>query len=205
MTHKTSISFLALLGCIFLFSCNKGEDQKTTVNGRLIEYGTRKPVADAKVFVLCDNTQLFGPIQYPSILDTLRTDADGRFFLEYTREELCGSAHLHFYKPGYQFNGFAEINLVPVNDIEAVMDPDAWFKLVTVPDLGTQHLIVGGNFMGTAGLELFASEGSQEFYYPVLGNRNLEIFWREWGQLDQTMFDTLYIGSHDTSCYTLHY
>ncbi len=160
-------------------------------------------MADARIYVLCyDGAILGNPSSY--LTDSILTDADGRFYREYEDAALCDGVYLIPYKEGY-FKG-SEIDLTTDNlPHEVVLDPEAWLKIVTVPNGGIDHLFIGGDFLGSAGYEVYAFNGNQEKLFFNMGNRNKTIRWRPWGQDDQTIQDTIYLPAHDTTTFTIHY
>ena len=50
-----------LLCFLTLPACKKDEPRTVHIKGRVIEYGTGKPIADARIYMLCDNSVVFGP------------------------------------------------------------------------------------------------------------------------------------------------
>ena len=193
------VAWLALLA---LPSCRKNPDTKVIIHGRVTEYGTSKPVADARIYVLCYDGVIGSPSSY--LTDSILTDADGRFYREYEDAVLCDGVYLIPYKEGY-YKG-SEIDLTTDNlPHEVVLDPEAWLKIVTVPDMGIYHLDIGGNFLGAASFVVYASDGNQEHYFQTSGNRTKHIFWMPWGELDQAVFDSIYVQGLDTTIYTIHY
>ncbi|MEO6757945.1 MAG: hypothetical protein ABIO24_00720, partial [Saprospiraceae bacterium] len=93
-----SLWLLLLLPC--LHGCVKDEPRTTHIKGRVTEYGTEKPVAGARIYLLCDQSVVFGS-SGSSLADSLVTDTDGRFDRTYSENELCGSLYLLPYKQGY--------------------------------------------------------------------------------------------------------
>ncbi|GEM_PF-1656109 len=193
----------ALWLALMLPACKKDDPGKTILHGRVIEYGTKEPMADARIYVGCEESVPFGPSTF-TLVDSLITDADGKFYKEYAEADLCFSSSLIPYKKGY----FKGTSLYPTTDnkaFEVVLDPEAWLKVVTVPNGTIGHLFVGGNFDGGGGFESFASQGVSERIFSTNGNRYKQIRWRPYGQVDMTKTDSLYLPAHDTTSYTIHY
>ncbi|MEZ4927299.1 MAG: hypothetical protein R3A50_13560 [Saprospiraceae bacterium] len=203
MKIKTTKFLITLLLIIFLLAC-KRDPAITTVSGVVTEYGTGKPISNVEVFVLCNTSDPFGPQLPGNLVDTMFTDAQGHFYREYPEMDFCLAAYLAFYKPGYYVHNDVDIS-TGENYFEVVLDAEAWLKVITVPDLGIEHLFIGGDFLGAAGYEVFSNNGIQSEVFMNKGNRNKIIRWRPWGEINQTIEDTIYLSGHDTTTYTIHY
>ena len=187
----------------FLPGCKKEGPRTTHIKGQVTEYGTDDPIAGARIYLLCDNSVIFGS-SGSSLADSLVTDTDGRFDRTYAENELCGSLYLLPYKEGY-FKG-TEIDLTTdLKELDVVLDPETWLKVVTIPDGHIDHLLVSGDFLGAAGYDVWANQGVKETVFLNRGNRVKNIRWRPWGQINQTLQDSIYLTGHDTITYTIHY
>ena len=194
---------ILLLLLAWLSGCKKDDPPQTILHGRVTEYGTHTPIADARIYVGCEESVPFGPSTF-TLVDSLITDADGKFYKKYADDEICGSVSLLPYKTGY----FKGTPLYPTTDnkaFEVVLDPESWLRVVTIPDSGISHILVSGNFYGAGGFDAYATEGIKERIFTTNGNRYKQIRWRPYGQLDLTQSDSLYLPAHDTTTYTIHY
>ncbi len=203
MKNKALFLLLTLLASAWLPAC-KRDNGKTIISGTVTEYGTGKPLDSVKVYVQCSNSSFFGPQQQGNLIETLLTDNNGRFYREYIEKDFCNAAYLAFYKPGYYFKTDIDIN-TDGNNFDIVLDPEAWLKIITVPDGGIEHLFVAGNFWGGSGIEIYASEGVKERLFPTKGNREMIIRWGLWVQNGQVTQDTVYLPAHDTTTHIIHY
>ena len=204
MKKKIFVLLLPLLVAAWLSSCHKDKDaNKTIIQGHVTEYGTDAPIQGARVYLWCANGEIFGPTG-SSFIDSLVTDAEGAFHTEYLDRELCGGVYLSAYKEGFFYKSDIDIH-GGVNDLEVVLDPEAWLKIVTIPDIGIYHLSIGGDFMGASGFDVYSSDGLQEHLFQTRGNRMKQIFWREWGMVDQTLLDSIFVHHLDTTVYIIHY
>ncbi|MCB9342944.1 MAG: hypothetical protein H6576_04570 [Lewinellaceae bacterium] len=201
MKIKTTKFLITLPLIIFLLAC-KRDPAITTVSGVVTEYGTGKPISNVEVFVLCNTSDPFGPQLPGNLVDTMFTDAQGRFYREYPEKDFCLAAYLAFYKPGYYVHNDVDIS-TGENYFEVVLDAEAWFKLVTVPDLGIwQSLGFGGSVSPHSVAAIYGTE-EQVFSYP--GRRNLVLHWGPFSNPDESSSDTIFIVPHDTTTYTIHY
>ena len=193
---------LLLLPC--LPCCKKDEPRTTHIKGRVTEFGTGLPIAGARIYMLCDNSVVFGP-SGSSLSDSIITDADGRFDRTYPDDELCGSLFLLPFKKGY-FKG-NEIDLTTdFKELEVVLDPEASLKVMTVPDLGQGAISFSGTFTGAAGWSAYPSEGVKTQVFTTSGNRIKLIGWAYWANPNDTYKqDSIYLPGHDTIIYTIHY
>ena len=193
-----------LLAVVWLFTlpaCQKDEPRTVHIKGRVTEYGTGKPIADARIYMLCDNSVVFGPSS-SALADSLVADADGRFDRTYAEEELCGSLFLLPYKEGY-FKGTIIALTTDFKELDIVLDPEAYLKVVTVPDgpNNYDHIGIGGDFR----FETWASQDAKNSYFTARGNRDVIIRWGPFNNPDIKYPDTLFVAGHDTTTYTIHY
>lgn len=199
---RTLLAFLLLLGLLWLLpGCRKDEPRKTILHGRVTEYGTNKAIADARIYVGCEESVPFGPSSF-TLVDSLITDADGKFYKEYAEADLCSNSSLIPYKKGY----FKGTPLYPTTDnkaFEVVMDPEAWLKIMTIPDgvHGYDHIGIGGDFS----FEVWAFLGAKDFDFTTRGNRTKIVGWGPFSAPSIIFRDTIYVSAHDTTLYTIHY
>lgn len=194
--------FLLLPGLLALLpGCSKDEPHKTIIHGQVREYGTLKPIAGARIYVGCEDSEPFGPSSF-GVVDTLVTDADGQFYKEYPDGELCTNSSLIPYKTGY----YKTLPLYPTTDNKAfdvVLDPEAWFRLLTIPDLGKwEALGFGGTFSPH---EAFALLGQEEQIFSHPGGRKIILHSIPLPYSGVTYTDSIYLAPHDTTPYTIHY
>ena len=186
----------------WLTACKK-DPNKTVIQGHVTAYGTNKPVPGARIYLWCYNGEILGPTS-STFVDSLDTDATGSFHTEYRDRDLCGGIYLSAYKEGYYYKNDLDIHS-GVNNLEIVLDPEAWLKIVTVPDAGNHHIVIGGDFLGAAGFDVYSTHGSQVHLFPTRGNRTKQISWRPWGELDKTVFDSVFVSGLDTTTFVVHY
>ncbi|MCY7329242.1 MAG: carboxypeptidase-like regulatory domain-containing protein [Saprospiraceae bacterium] len=185
-------------------ACKKDEPRTVHIKGRVTEYGTGAPIADARIYMLCDNSVVLGP-SGSSLSDSIITDSDGRFDRTYPDADLCGSLYLLPYKKGY-FKG-NEIDLTTdFKELNITLDPEAWLKIVTVPDLGGGGISFSGTFTGAAGWSTYPIDGIKTQYFTTTGNRIKFVDWAYWANPNATFKrDSIYLPAHDTTTYTIHY
>ncbi len=191
---------VATLAVLALASCRKNRDTKVIIQGRVTEYGTGEPIADARIYVLCYDGGIGSPSSY--LTDSILTDTDGRFYRAYEDAALCDGVYLIPYKVGY-FKG-SEIDLTTDNlPHEVVLDPEAWLMIVTVPDGATNydHIGIGGDFS----FEAYAFEGIKQRVFSTRGNRYKDVGWGPFNDPSIIFLDTIYVSGRDTTLHTIHY
>jgi hypothetical protein len=198
LLKKTLFSLLLLA----IFACNKSEERLEIVHGRIIEYGTGTPIEGARVYVFCEEGVVLGQTTF-TLVDSILTDADGNFYREYTEGELCGSASFLPYKEGY-FKGTEFYYTTDNKFFTVVLDPEAWFKVITVPDVIGDRIYFKGTFTGAAGWDTWKGDGTKTWLFETRGNRDAWIRWNYYGGGDSHQ-DTVYLPGHDTTTYTIHY
>jgi hypothetical protein len=194
---------LMVLSGITFACCKNRDDGQIVIKGRVLAYGTNEAIAGASIYMWCYSSQLFGP-SGQTFFDSLVTDDNGAFYAEFDEDELCGGFFLSVFKEGYHYRNDIDIHS-GVNEFEVILNPEAWLKIVTIPDLGGDNLIIGGDFLGAAGYSVSSIYGVQESTFPTTGNTDKVIFWRPWGELNNTKYDTIYLPGLETTTYTLHY
>ncbi len=188
-----------LLGLLWLPpGCQKDRlDGKTTIYGRVTEYGIQVPVANATLYLMCYEGS-FGGGGTSSLLDSVRTDADGRYSITFTD---CGSTYLIPYKKGYLQH--IDVDLGGSKTVDIVMDPEAWFKLITVPDLGNWETLGFGGSLSPHSVAANKGVEQQTFSYP--GGRIIVLHWGPFSNPSTTYTDSIFLVPHDTTLYTIHY
>ena len=204
MKNRISYFLFPLLSTICLLAC-KREPAITKVSGVVTEYGTGKPISNVEVFVLCNTSDPFGPQLPGNLVDTMFTDAQGRFYREYPEKDFCLAAYLAFYKPGYYVHNDVDIS-TGENYFEVVLDPEAWLKIVTIPDLGGNGVLVAGsNYYGGSGYYSYSHEGEQYNVFLTKGNEQKYLRWYTGNNYEIKHQDTIFLNGRDTTTYTIHY
>ena len=109
-----------------------------------------------------------------------------------------------WYKKGY-FKG-NEIDLTTdFKELDITLDPEAWLKIVTVPNNGESTIWFSGTFTGASGWDAHKNKGTQEFLFLTTGNRDKTVNWGNYQQAGAIGRDTIYLPAHDTTTYTIHY
>jgi hypothetical protein len=194
---RAGVGLLCGLLCL-LPGCKKDPlDGKTTITGRVTEYGTQTPVADATLYLMCYEGT-FGGGGTSNLLDSVRTDADGRYSISYTD---CGSTYLIPYKKGYLQH--IDVDLGGSKTADIVLDPEAWFKLVTIPDLGMWEELGFGGSLSPHSVSSNKGVEQQRFIYP--GGRSIVLHWGPFSNPSINYTDSIYLVPHDTTTYTIHY
>jgi hypothetical protein len=201
---KNKTRFLLLLVLLTgLYSCDKAP-QKTIIQGHITAYGTNKPIEGARIYLWCYDGEIFGPTR-SSFVDSLVTDETGAFHTEYLDRELCGGIYLSAYKEGYFYRNDIDIH-GGVNDLDVVLDPEAWLELKTIPDQGGSSIIVAGsNFYGASGFDVYSNQGNTNFVFKTKGNEIKYIRWYSGIGNNDLHQDSIFLSGLDTTIYTIHY
>jgi len=122
MKKTILLPLLPLLAALWSLQCQK-DDPVITLQGRITEYGTGKPIEGARVYLLCYGGGFWGSSESEQT-DSIITDADGRFYQQFPADDACGGAYLIVWKEGYFKRdglGFSTDN----NHLDIVLDPEA--------------------------------------------------------------------------------
>ena len=199
MKKRFIFLFLIALGCA---ACKEPKERIIPFKGRLVEYGTNEPIANAVLYVLCYDGAFLGPAT-ATRYDEILTGPDGTFHKEYSADELCGGAFIIAYKKGYYKRelDFADSGLQ--GDI--VLDPEAWIKVVTVPDKEEVQIWFRGSFSGASGWDRYRYKGIEEEIFATMGNRKHSIRWGNYSSSGLLGQDSVFLPAHKTITYTIHY
>ena len=201
MPTKLLIFLFLLLAAAWLSSCHNKEANKIIIQGHVTEYGTDAPIQGARIYLWCSNGEIFGS-NGTSFIDSLVTDVEGAFHIEYLDRELCGGVYLSAFKEGFFYKSDIDIHS-GVNDLEVMLDPEAWLRILTAPDGQTNydHIGVGGDFS----FETSAFEGTKEHVYITRGNRDKIVGWGPFNDPSINFIDTIYVLGGDTVSHVIHY
>lgn len=193
--------FAAFAGLAFFPACNKYEERITTIQGRITEYGTNKPIEGARIYLLCYGGSVFGGSS-STLGDSIVTDVNGEFHREYRQDDVCGGAYMIVWKEGYFKRDGLGVT-TGVNNVNIALDPEAWLKLVTIPDAGMwSSLGFGGTFRPHS---VHAGNGTETQIFLGQGGRNILLHWGPFSNPEIVSTDTIYLAPHDTTTHTIHY
>lgn len=200
MKNKFFLFLLPLLATAWLSSCHN-DPNKTVIQGHITEYGTNAPIPGARVYLWCYSGEIFGPTG-SSFIDSLVTDVSGAFHAEYLDRDLCGGVYLSAFKEGFFYRSDIDIH-TGLNDLEVVLDPEAWLKLVTIPDLGIWQSLGFGGSISPHVVDSF--EGTQEQLFAYPGGKKIVLHWGPFANPEISYSDSIFLVPHDTTLYSIHY
>jgi hypothetical protein len=201
---KTLLPLLLLAASAWLISlpaCNKFEERLTIIQGRITEYGTDKPIGGARIYLLCYDGSVFGGSS-STLGDSIVTDANGEFHREYPQDDVCGGSYMIVWKEGYFKRDGLGVT-TGINNVNIALDPEAWLKLVTIPDLGQWFSLgFGGTFSPHS---VSADKGTESQVLIGRGGREIVLHWGPFSDPGIIYSDLIYLEPHDTTTYTIHY
>ncbi len=180
-----------------------GDKTKTKIEGVVIEYGTRKPLANVMVFLDESHSAPFsgGGTYYP--IDTTFTDAEGKFVYDFKHipnsdklkwdYQVRTQPYLYYpdYKSlesGYQYKN-NELIVEPYSFIRAHIK-----NVNSFDDEDYIFVFAGGDGDGFKGKNLDLFE-----IFKTGGNQKIRIFYRvHKNQMISEKSDSIYIKGHDT-------
>lgn len=192
---------LAIVGCALTLPACKKENPVTIIRGRITEFGTNLPVKGARIYLLCYDGAIFGG-NFSTLSDSIVTDTNGEFYQEYPQEDVCGGSYMIVYKEGYFKRDGIGVT-TGTNNVVISLDPEAWLKVVTIPD-GTDHfdhIGIGGDFS----FEASSYQSIKEVFFMAHGNRNITVRWGPFSNPSLKFSSTFFIPGHDTTTYIIHY
>jgi hypothetical protein len=170
---KCSHSIALLLGlCSFLFmlACRKDKDPAPVVSGQVLEYGTDKPLANAKVVLYQCDSELLGSINCSEVA-TAYTASEGGYVIPYPEGERKATL-ANAFLAGYFSDIDSEISVgtKPDYDANIRLYPHAWLRVKIKNESGrygfgssqlSQSIFV--QQQGQEDIVSLLSKGNQEF------------------------------------------
>jgi hypothetical protein len=204
--------FFVLVSFSFLMvQCRKDANNYIKVSGKVLEFGTNKPIANAKVGIYSEGGAFLGTT-WSNLVDTTRTDANGFYSIEKQGIDNGSSFYVsaaankyYTYDPTkYVATGQDVMN----NDI--VLDPFAWIKVhvKNVNPLNDRDSIFLGNLVGPpSGETIYTGKNVDlNFLNKVRGNLSMRATWTvARNNIGKSFVDTVKIAAHDTLKYEILY
>ncbi|MBK9716355.1 MAG: hypothetical protein IPQ02_19405 [Saprospiraceae bacterium] len=221
---RTYSFFLFFFIVLLIHACIKDESEgytgnklpyggktRTKIEGVVLEYGTRKPLANVMVFL--DETH-YAPFSgggtfYP--IDTTFTDTEGKFVYDF--KHIPDEDHLfwdyqvrtepYLYYPDYKSleSGYQYKNK------ELIVEPYAFIRahIKNVNPFDDEDYIFVA-FDGGSGGRFRGREINEFNIYRVSGNKKIEILTRlDRNKIETENIDSIYIKGHDTINYEIFY
>jgi hypothetical protein len=192
-------------------SCQKTDTANPiiTVSGKVLEYGTKKPVPNATVYLINYKGEIFGPETY-TIIDSIKTDAAGKYSFKTTNGD-----YMKVDKTGYfkmYTNDYTEILKYagkkgdPITQ-DIVIDPIGWLKIrvKNVKPEADNDFIEFYNFSCTPNT-ITGKLIDETTLCPYKGNRkNIFIYSVTKHGISTRFQDSIYIKGLDTTAYSINY
>lgn len=166
---KSSLPILFLLSiCCFLPSCSKSDN--LVWEGRVLEYGTNKPINNATLVLYRGSGEILGGVSFEAI-DTLVTGANGEYKFKFIDGpygyKIIAKAHLYYDKDESQnviSNGKTKKDLI--------LDPHAWLRLkINAPDKDVFQFVIHTFGCNPREFLIHDGEKSAETFCLLKGNR----------------------------------
>ena len=215
------LSFLIILTLIF--SCHKPEDNpipkdkvpygdgsRTKIEGRVLEYGTLKPIPNALVVLEEEFHMPFtgGGKYYP--IDSTYTDSDGYYIYDFKHidklDDYYFSYQVKVLAPKY-FDNNSRMENGYAHRSDIILDPYAWIKVhvKNVNPFDENDELRTGSPKGGGGVFIGINMDATEIQNKF-GNRKIELLWVVIKNKIQSIHkDSLYLPAHDTIDYEIFY
>ena len=222
MKNTSSIISILLLFFLTFSSCDKPEVEnpqphktvyenktRTKVTGRVMEYGTLKPMAQCMVVL---EESFYAPRSgggryYP--IDTTYTDEQGYYVYDFKHVPDSDDYYFDYQVKAVQqnyYNGYRGFQSgYWERDRDIILDPFAWIKVHVKnvnPFDDNDYLFTaskgGGHYYGLK-IDSFESHIGR-------GNRKVELYWTiTKNKIETIHFDSLFLPAHDTVPYEILY
>lgn len=195
---------------LLLVQCHK-EPTSTFIkmSGKVLEYGTNKPIANAKVGIYEEGGEFLGAT-WTRLLDTTRTDANGFYYFDKPNLDkgssffIAATANKYY---AYDPNSYLITGQVVTNN-DIVLDPFAWIKVhvKNVNPFDDRDSIFLDGIVGTLSGIHIGNNVDLNYVNTIRGNRPMEASWTIIkNNIRKIYADTLRINAHDTLKYQIFY
>ncbi len=212
----TRINTFLLFCLVVLFGtgCFKfnepGVSQNITWKGRVLERGTNKPLAKAKIYLYSARSSGFDPLGggsgSGSIIDSFYTAANGTYSFTYF-DNIDDSYSLKGVADGY-YLGESEGTLGTREDprTDILLDPYAWIKFHVKnvnPYDEYDNIAINGDCLGL----LVGEKLDTTYYCENIGNKSVDfVWWVEKNRMTNKYRDTIpFLKAHDTTYFEIKY
>ncbi len=204
---KTSI--ILLFALLLLSACKKEEQPVPGAFGRISEFGTEKPIANARMELYRCNSDAFGSACF--LQDSVFTNSQGRYEISYNPD--AASYHILTPVADKYFPGLEKIlNSASRVEQDFVLDPHAWLRVRVVneaPAGELDRIDLGASVSSTPGspISITGSDTNLEHFLLKRGNQPQNLVWSSYssGELQIRGRDTTIIPAHDTLHYEIRY
>ena len=179
------------------------------VSGKVLEFGSNKPVKNAKVGIYEEGGAFLGST-WTKLVDTTRTDANGVYRLEKDNLDKGSSFFISVVADkyyAYDPNSYLATGRNVTNN-NIVLDPFAWISMhvKNVNPFDDRDSILLGDVVGTIPMTHVGRNIELTYINKVFGNVKMEAQW-SFGKNGIWKFktDTVYITAHDTLNYEILY
>jgi hypothetical protein len=216
--------FILLVPLLIGSTCCKKEEpsnpyplgEYTIIKGKVLEFGTNKPIPDAQVLIMGFSQKDFGGPTNSRPMDTVFSKADGSYEAKFRHEEVddfqC-HVKVHNYYDGRD-SGNPFIWRGRENTINCILDPFAWIRIhvKNVNPLSSQDYISfwGGKGWGNSSSDYIGLNGAGIDTFitrRIAGNQLQKItgFIERSGQNRILITDSIYCKGGDTTFFKLHF
>ncbi len=199
-----------LFALLLLSACKKEEQPVPGAFGRITEFGTEKPIANARMELYRCNSDAFGSACF--LQDSVFTNSQGRYEISYNPD--AASYHILTPVADKYFPGLEKIlNSASRVEQDFVLDPHAWLRVRVVNEapageldrirFGYEGWAVTGSIVELLG----GTVDETLFELTRGGNKEKRILWSVFdeGELVGHYSDTIIIPAHDTLHYEIRY
>jgi hypothetical protein len=196
--------FFVLVSFSFLMvQCRKESNNYIKVSGKVLEFGSNKPIANAKVGIYSEGGAFLGST-WSNLVDTTRTDANGFYSIE--KQGIDNGSSFYVSAAANKYYTFDPTKYLAtgqdVTNNDIVLDPFAWIKIhvKNVNPFGDndKFIINGSTYEG--------KNFEQNFTFKVIGNKNLPLGWSiQKNNVWRSFSDSTKIVAHDTLKYEILY
>jgi hypothetical protein len=201
--------FVLLSFSFLMVQCRKEANNYVKVSGKVLEFGSNKPIANAKVAIYEEGGAFLGST-WTKLVDSTHTDANGFYRMEKSNIDngssyyvaAAANKYYTFDPTKYVATGQDVVN----NDI--VLDPFAWIKVhvKNVNPFNERDSILLGNVVGTIPMTHVGRNIELNYTNKVRGNLSMRATWTvAKNSIGKSFVDTIKISAHDTLNYEILY
>jgi hypothetical protein len=201
--------FVLISFSFLMAQCRKASNNYIKVSGKVLEFGSNKPIANAKVAIYSEDGAFLGST-WTNLVDSTRTDANGFYSME--KSDIDKGSSFYVAAAANKYYTFDPTKYIvtgqDVTNNDIVLDPFAWIKVrvKNVNPFDDNDRIILGNVVGDITMIHNGRMVELNYVNKVFGNRDMLAGWsvRKNG-VGKSYLDTIKIAAHDTLKYEILY
>jgi hypothetical protein len=201
--------FVLISFSFLMAQCRKASNNYIKVSGKVLEFGSNKPIANAKVAIYSEDGAFLGST-WTNLVDSTHTDANGFYSME--KSNIDQGSSFYVAAAANKYYTFDPTKYIvtgqDVTNNDIVLDPFAWIKVhvKNVNPFNDRDSLLLGNVVGTIPMTHVGKNIELNYINKVRGNLRMEVQWSVGkNSIWKFLTDNVTIPAHDTLKYEILY